>query len=203
MDVFVSFNNPANAALTFCANIQLTNQIWAKWEAATLFASNNGSVVWVFGSWSLMHDTRLLERILSMCHVTWDVREEQAELASMCQGRYSMVCRERGKVFFSTPEAIQHFAKAVIAARLPHLVEEAEASALLPAAETQFADLFFHIFGSGMCLGSICSLIAQHLGNKSQASLYAKAIMANNLNPVKQTLAQSVLAVTQCQDSDQ
>ena len=74
MDNFVGYNNPASAAFTFVADMQLTNEVWVKWEAAALFATANCNSVEPF-IWPLIYDSRLLERILSICQVAWDVSE--------------------------------------------------------------------------------------------------------------------------------
>jgi hypothetical protein len=61
----------------------------------------------------------------------------------------------------------------------------------------RFADLVFQNLGSGLPLSLVCSLCAQHLGDKKQALWYAKVELMNSLNPLKQTLAQIALAATE------
>ena len=92
----------------------------------------------------------------------------------------------------------QCVAKALIAARLPHLVEEAEVSAFLPTAEVHFSDLCFQSCFSGLSLSLLCSLCARNLGAKQHASTYAEAELTINLNPLKQILAQMALAAAEC-----
>jgi hypothetical protein len=61
--MFVHTNNPASAAFTFVADIQLTNEAWVKWEAAVLFATASCNSVDPF-IWPLIFVSRLLGRVL-------------------------------------------------------------------------------------------------------------------------------------------
>lgn len=85
-DHFIGYNNPAAAASTYAADILLVDKAWLKWESAALFSSERQH----FGSfsfacaWPMISDTSLLERALSMCQISWDISETQAELTSMC-----------------------------------------------------------------------------------------------------------------------
>jgi hypothetical protein len=188
-------NPPASAAFAFLADIPFANEIWSKWEPAAAFAAESGDFMYtIFKVWPLIYDTQLLERALSLWHVTWDVSETQPELISMCVGKYSIE-KDSRRVFSNTPKTAQCYAKGLIATRLPHLVEGAEVSALLPAAEEQFDDLRFQLAGCGLPLSLVCSLCARHLGDRHQASVYARGELIGNLNPLKQTHAQMALAV--------
>ena len=195
MDSFINLNQPASAAFTFLADIPFANEIWSKWEPAASFAAESGDFTYtIFNVWPLIYDTQLLERALSLCRVSWDVSETQPELISMCFGKYSIE-RDGRRVFYNTPKTAKCYAKGLIATRLPHLVEGAEVAALLPAAEEQFGDLIFQIGGCGLPLSLVCSLCARHLGDRQQASVYARGELIGNLNPLKQTHAQMALAV--------
>jgi hypothetical protein len=195
--VFVGFNNSANVSFAYVANVTLTDNVWTKWEAAAIFSINHSHIRFFHWNWLLIHDTRLLERALSMCHVTWNVSETQSEVIGMCGGAYTLQ-KNGHEAFYNTPKAAQYLAQGLLAAQLPHLVEEAEVPGLLPAAEAQFDDVIFQLYGTGVPLSLVCSLIARHLGDRSQALMYAKAELMSNLNPLKQTLAQMALAVPQC-----
>jgi hypothetical protein len=196
-DVFVGLNPSSHAAFTFVADMQLTNDIWKKWEPAALFAANSGNFQYtIFAVWPIICDTRLLQRTLLMSRVTWAVAETQPELISACIGKYS-IKKDGHEAFYNEPETAQCFAKGLIAARLPHLVEEAELLAFLPAAQAQFADLAPLSWGTGLPLSLVCSLCAQNLEDKKQASTYAKAALVN-LYPPKQTLAYMALGVAEC-----
>ena len=60
---------------------------------------------------------------------------------------YSYSTEKDGRKLFSyARKTAQCIAKALIATRLPHLVEEAEMAAFLPTAVAQFPDLCFQIF---------------------------------------------------------
>jgi hypothetical protein len=148
----------------------------------------------IFHVWPLIYDTQLLERALSLWHMTWDVSETQPELISMCVGKYSIE-KDSRRVFYNTPTTAECSAQGLIATRLPHLVEGAEVPALLPAAEEQFGDLVFQTLGCGLPLSLVCSLCARHLGDRHQASVYARGELIGNLNPLKQTFAHMALAV--------
>jgi hypothetical protein len=191
----VNLNQPASTAFTFLADIPFANEIWSKWEPAAAFAAESGDFMFtIFHVWPGIYDIQLLERALSLWHVTWDVSDTQPELISMCFGKYSI---EKGgrRVFYNTPKTAKCYAKGLIATRLPHLVEGAEVAASLPAAEEHFDDLMFQIMGCGLPLSLVCSLCARHLGDKHQASVYARGELLGNLNPLKQTFAQMALAV--------
>lgn len=129
-----------------------------------------------------------------MCRMTWDLSETQSELVSMCYQPYSIE-KDGHQSFYNIPKTAWCFVKALIAARLPHLVEETEVLALLSAAELQFADLSFQTHFTGLPLALGCSLCARHLGDRDQASVYAKEELLRNLSPVKQNLAHMTLAV--------
>jgi hypothetical protein len=194
LDSFVGFNQPASTAFTFLADIPFANEIWSKWEPAASFAAESGDFAYTFFHvWPLIYDTQLLERALSLWHVTWDVSETQPELISGA-GKYSIE-KDGRRVFYNTPKTAKCYAKGLIATRLPHLVEGAEVAASLPAAEEQFGDLTFQITGCGLPLSLVCSLCAWHLGDKYQAPVYARGELIGNLNPLKQTQAQMALAV--------
>ena len=196
-------NCPANVARTFVADIHLLNSIWTKWEAAALFAVEHGHIHMTWANvWPIIDDARLLERALSMYRVTWDVSETQSEIASMTVFPTSYYDEKDGREMFSNrPKTAKCFTKALIAARLPHLVQQAEVSAFLPTAEAQFADWYFTTTsGTGPTLSLVCSLCANHVvgdESKSQALMNAKTELMGNLNPIKQTLAHMSLAVAQ------
>jgi hypothetical protein len=188
-------NSPANTAFTFLADIPFANEIWFKWEPAASFAAESGDFAFtIFHVWPLIYNTQLLERALSLWHVTWDLSETQPELISMCLGKYSMQ-QDGRRVFYNTPNTAKCYAKGLIATRLPHLVEGAEVAVSLPAAEEQFRDLAFQILGCGLPLSLISSLCARHLGDRHHALVYARGELIGNLNPLMQTHAQMVLAV--------
>jgi hypothetical protein len=205
-DSFVAANPAVNTAYTFVADVQLVDEIWAKWESAALFEIGSGNLNMYYhinNNWPLIHDNLLFARTLAMYHVTWDVTDTQTELITRCAGNYTIE-KDGREVFFLAPKTAQCLAKSLLAARLPHLVEEAEVATFLPTAEAQFVDLVFQVFGTGAPLSLVCSLIARHLRDKRQASMYAKAELIGNLNPLKQTLAQMALAVAGClADDDQ
>ena len=197
-DPFVGVHHSAQTAFTYIADIPLTDDSWAKWGPAALFAANNGNFQFtIFYSWSLIYDTRLLQRALSMTRVTWDVPETHPEFASVCFFNYSI--EKDGRAAFSqAPKTAQCVAKSLIAARLPHLVEQSEVSAFLPTAEAQFADLVSQKYGTGLPLSLICSLCARQLGSNKHASVYANAELARSLNPLRQTLARMAVGVAEC-----
>jgi hypothetical protein len=124
--MFVGLNMPVNTALTFVADIPLTNEILVKWEAAALFAASCGhsstfAIFAIFCSWSLIYDIRLLERVLLVNRVTWDASETHDELVSMCFFNYS-IQKHGHEVFKCLPKTAQCPAKVLIVARLPCLV---------------------------------------------------------------------------------
>jgi hypothetical protein len=197
-DMFVGVNQTLIVALTIIADIPFTNEIWAKWVPAALNAAKNRNFAFgVFFVWPLIHDTQLLQRTLSMCNVTWDVSETHPELILMCVSNYSLE-KDGRRACYHAPKTAQCYAKALIAARLPHLVEGAEVPALFPIAEAQFHDVVFQVNGAGLPLGLLCSLCAGHLGDNHQALVYAKEELIRNLNPLKQILAQMALAAAEC-----
>jgi hypothetical protein len=194
-DSFENVNSPASTAFTFLADIPFANEIWSKWEPAASFAAESGDFAFtIFHVWPGIYDIQLLERALSLWHVTWGVSETQPELISTCYGKYSIE-KDGRRVFCNTPKTAKCYAKGLIATRLPHLVEGAEVSALLPAAEEQFSDVWFQIAGCDLPLSLVCSLCARHLGDRHQASVYARGELIDNLNPLKQTFAHMALAV--------
>jgi hypothetical protein len=95
-----------------------------KWETAAIFETARGElpVYNIFHCWPLIHDTRLLERVLSLYHVTWNVPETHSGLVSMCHGKYNIE-KDGRKAFYNAPKTAQCFAKGLIAARLPHPLE--------------------------------------------------------------------------------
>jgi hypothetical protein len=194
-DSFVGLNPAVNMAFTYIADIPLVDEIFRKWEPALAFAAKKGHFRYtVFCVWPVIHDSRLLERVLSMSDVAWDVPENHATLVSTCTGKYS-IHKDGRDIFYHNIKTAQCLVKGLIATRLPHLVEGAELSDFLLTAEAQFGDLMFQICGStGLPLSLLCSLVAQHLGDKKLASKYAKVELIGNLNPLKQTLAQLALA---------
>jgi hypothetical protein len=195
-DIFIA-NYPAHTAFTFVADISLTNESWDRWEPAMQFAADNGDFhQTTFSAWPLIYDARLLKRALSVCRVTWDVSETHPEFASVCHLHYSIEKDGRG-VFQQAPKTAKCLAKGLIAARLPHLVEQAEVPTFLSAAEAQFADLVSRFY-TGLPLSLICSLCARHLGDNTQASMYAKTELTRNLNPLKQALAHMAVGVAEC-----
>lgn len=162
------------------ADIPLTNEIHQKWEPAAKSAASIGRFSFtVFHVWPHIFDTGLLERDLSMYCVIWDVSATQTEVVSTCKGHYRSKKHGR-EVFYHAPKTAACFAKALIAARLPHIVEEGEVSAFLPAAEAQFADLTFLAMSTGLPLSLVCSLIVRHLGDKHHAAMYAKSELMGN-----------------------
>ena len=196
--MFVAENSPASAAFTFVADIQLTNEVWVKWEAAVLFATVNCNSVDPF-IWPLIYDSRLLERVLSIRQVAWNVPETTT---SFHVPFFYSAEKDGRRVFSFTRKTAQCIAKALIATRLPHLAEAAEVAAFLPTAEAQFPDLCFQTVYCALPLSLICSLCARSLGAKHQASAYAKAELMGNLNPLKQTLAQMALAAAECLEKE-
>ena len=82
-------------------------------------------------------------------------------------------------------------------------MEEAEVSAFLPTAETQFRDLAFQMHGTGTTLGLLCSLGARHAEDTNQAETYAKRELMSNLNPIKQLRAHMAFAISQCQQKEE
>jgi hypothetical protein len=195
----VGYNNPASAAFTFVADMQLTNEVWVKWEAAVLFATANCNSVNLF-LWPLIYDSRLLERVLSIRQVAWDVPETNPSFHTF--STYCIEKKDGRKVFSQACKTAQCIAKALIATRLPHLAEAAEVAAFLPTAVAQFPDLGFQFASCASPLSLICSLCARSLGAKHQASTYAKAELTGNLNPLKQTLAQMALAAAECLEKE-
>jgi len=138
----------------------------------------------------------LLQRALSVCRVTWDVSETHPEFASVCHFHYSIE-KDGCEVFNQAPQTAKCLAKGLIAARLPHLVEQAEVPAFLSTAEAQFADLISQ-FTTGLPLSLICSLCARYLADNKQASMFAKEELTRNLNPLKQALAHMAVGVAEC-----
>jgi hypothetical protein len=164
------------------------------WEAAVLFATANCNSVDLF-LWPLIYDSRLLERILTIRQVAWDVPETNTSF----HVSYSYSTENDGRnVFSCARKTAQCIATALIATRLPHLAEKAEVSAFLPTAVAQFSDLCFQHLFSALPLSLLCSLCARNLGAKHQASAYAKAELTGNLNPLKQALAKMALAAAEC-----
>lgn len=193
-DSFVNFNLPVNTSFTNAADMQLTNETWRKWESALLFASTSlHSVDPVI--WPLIHDPQLLERALSIRRVTWDVSEESSSFHVAF--RFSI-----GRVFCYARKTVKCIAKGLIAARLPHRVEEAEVDAFLPTTAAQFSDVCFQIWNSALPLSLVCSLCARHLEKKEQATTYAKAELTGNLNPLKLAMAHMALGVAGCLEGE-
>jgi hypothetical protein len=184
-------------AISYVADIPLASEIWQNWESAALFASAKGNFLQgsIIHVWPLIDDAGLLDRTLSMCRINWNASETQ--LVSMLFNNYSLE-KDGVSVFHCAPKTVQCLVKCLIAGRLPHLVEQPELSAFLPAAEAQFDDLVFKIFGTGFSLRVVCSSIAKHLGDRQQALIYAKTEVISNFNPLKHILAQTALAVAQC-----
>jgi hypothetical protein len=147
--------------------------------------------------WPLIYDPRLLERALSMYRVTWDVPETHAELVSNCTGTWRRIHDGR-EFFYNTPKTAQCIAKGLIAARLPHLVEQAEVPGLLLTAEARFRDNLFQKGSSGLPLSLVCGVCALLLGDKSQALMHAKSELVGNFNPLQQTRARMAVAVAHC-----
>jgi hypothetical protein len=190
----VGLNCPGCAASIYAADIQLVDAIWLKWEEAALFSSNLGHCTYtIFTIFPHIHDTQLLQRALSMYHINWEVSETHAELNTMCTDTWDAT----PELFYSTVKTARCFAKAVIASRLPHLVEEAEVSAFLPTAEPQFRDLFFQEVGASTTLSLLGCLCAQHTGDEKAAVRYSKAELDINVNPFRHTQAHMALGVTQ------
>jgi hypothetical protein len=183
-------NSAANAAFTYIADIPLTTEIWIKWESALLFASINGQCSGI-RALELIYDHRLLGRVLSICGISWSASETHPAFQN--SRRYS-VGKGGYQAFYNAPKTLQYVARSVVAARLPHLVEEAEVYDFLATAEAQFADLSFQMLTAELPLSLVCSLCAWHLGDRKQALVYAKAELLRNLNPLKKTLAQMALA---------
>lgn len=196
-DSFVGVNCPLSTAFACVADIPLANEIIKKWEPALEYAAKRKNFQYtVFFVWPLIHDSQLLERVLTISGVAWDVSETHPVAVSTCSGQYS-IQKDGLEAFFHNIKTAQCLVKGLIAARLPHLTEGAEVSNFLLPAEAQFADLTFQYGGSGLPLSLVCSLVAQHFGDKKQASKYAKTELMGNLNPLRQTLAQMVMAGSQ------
>jgi hypothetical protein len=139
-----------------------------------------------------------------MYRVTWDVSETHTELVSSCAGtNWRRRCEDGREVFYHTPKTVQCYAKGLIAARLPHLVEQAEVPGLLLTAEAQLRDNTFQIGVSvGLPLSLVCGVCALHLRDKNQALVHAKSDLMGNLNPLKQTPARMAVAVAHCLEKE-
>jgi hypothetical protein len=130
-----------------------------------------------------------------MCRVSWNESETHTEWGALCLGNYNME-RDGRELYYQSPKTAKCVVKALVAARLPHLVEEAEVLDFLPTAEAQFDDLIFNGFGVFEVLSLLCSLCAQQTDDTELASVYAK-IALKTVHPLKQTQAHVALATTQ------
>ena len=176
---------------TIVADMQLTNAVLAKTDEAALFASG----VRPFGlaiTHILPHlyDLPMVTRLLTACHLSWNVDSANPELAQLCFGTW-----RTEKQLYNVPETVAAMAKVIIAVRLPHRVQAAEVSAFLDTPEAHIHDSIQQIMAMGPTLSLLCSLCARHLSDGMLAERFAQSELSLNLNPVKQQQSLMSLAL--------
>ena len=109
----------------------------------------------IYHAFASIYDQAMLQHGMSLARVSWDTDESQPQLRSLCYMAWT--AEQDGRcLFFNTPRTAAAYVKALIAARLPHRVEQKEVAAFLPIVDSQYRDLVFQSMCLSPPLSAVC-----------------------------------------------